>query len=67
MNNYIAPMVPLLLTLAIMVGLAFDVASQRDNLKTDLSNFKKEAVSRGFAEWKVVGENKTEFTWKEKQ
>lgn len=39
---------------------AFAVANQRDNLK-------QEAVDRGFAEWKVIGQNETEFTWKEKQ
>ena len=38
---------------------AFAAAEQRNNLK-------QEAVNRGFAEWKVVGENKTEFKWKEK-
>ena len=39
---------------------AFAAAEQRNNLK-------QEAVNRGFAEWKVVGENKTEFVWREKQ
>jgi hypothetical protein len=39
---------------------AFIAAEQRNNLK-------QEAVNRGFAEWKVVGENKTEFVWREKQ
>lgn len=38
---------------------AFAAAEQRDSLK-------QEAVNRGFAEWKVVGENKTEFVWREK-
>jgi hypothetical protein len=44
----------------ILLICAFVVAGQRDNLK-------QEAVNRGFAEWKVVGENKTEFIWREKQ
>ena len=39
---------------------AFTAVEQRDNLK-------REAVNRGFAEWKVIGENKTEFVWREKQ
>jgi hypothetical protein len=39
---------------------AFIVAEQRDDLK-------QEAVKRGFAEWIVIGQNKTEFKWKEKQ
>ena len=39
---------------------AFAAAEQRNNLK-------QEAVNRGFVEWKVVGENKTEFVWREKQ
>ena len=38
---------------------AFTAVEQRDNLK-------REAVNRGFAEWKVIGENKTEFVWREK-
>lgn len=42
-----------------MVILSF-VAKERDDLK-------QEAVDRGFAEWKVVGQNKTEFVWREKQ
>lgn len=66
MNDYTTPIVALLLALAIMVCLALIVVSQRDNLKTDLSNFKKEAISRGFAEWKVIEQDKTEFIWKEK-
>lgn len=33
---------------------------QRDELKV-------EAVKRGYAEWIVIGQNKTEFKWKEKQ
>lgn len=39
---------------------AVEAVEQRDSLK-------QEAVNRGFAEWKVVGENKTEFLWREKQ
>lgn len=66
MNNYTPPIVALLLTLAVVVSIALVVVSQRENLKTDLSDFKKEAISRGFAEYKVLEENKTEFVWKEK-
>jgi hypothetical protein len=39
---------------------AFVAAGQRDDLK-------QEAVDRGFAEWVVKGQDKTEFKWKEKQ
>lgn len=35
-------------------------AKQRDTLK-------QEAIERGFAEWAVVGQDKIEFKWKEKQ
>jgi hypothetical protein len=34
-------------------------SQQRDELKA-------EAVKRGFAEWIVIGQNQTEFKWKEK-
>lgn len=37
---------------------AFVAAGQRDELKA-------EAVKRGCAEWIVIGENNTEFKWKE--
>ena len=47
-------------TIIILLICAVMAAGQRDNLK-------QEAVNRGFAEWKVVGENKTEFVWREKQ
>ncbi len=40
--------------------IALLVAQDRDELK-------QEAVKRGYAEWIVIGENKTEFKWKEKQ
>ena len=46
--------------LILMISCAFVAAEQRDSLK-------QEAVDRGFAEWKVIGENQTEFVWKEKQ
>lgn len=39
---------------------AFVAAGQRDDLKA-------EAVKHGYAEWIVIGQNKTEFKWKEKQ
>lgn len=38
---------------------AFVAAGQRDDLK-------EEAVKHGYAEWIVIGQNKTEFKWKEK-
>jgi hypothetical protein len=49
-----------LLALILAVVCAFIVAEQRDDLK-------QEAVKRGFAEWIVIGQNQTEFKWKEKQ
>ena len=42
----------------ILLITAFAVAGQRDELK-------QEAVDRGFAEWVIKGQNKTEFKWKE--
>jgi hypothetical protein len=50
------------IAVAVIIALlicAFNVAGQRDDLK-------QEAVDRGFAEWVVKGQNKTEFKWKEK-
>lgn len=50
------------IAVAVIIALlicAFDAAGQRDDLK-------QEAVDRGFAEWVVKGQNKTEFKWKEK-
>jgi hypothetical protein len=44
----------------IVLAVAVMLANQRDTLK-------KEAIERGFAEYKVLGENQTEFVWKEKQ
>jgi len=38
---------------------AFAVAEQRDELRS-------EAVKRGYAEWIVISQDKTEFKWKEK-
>jgi hypothetical protein len=49
----------LLAAIILAVGLSI-VADQRDELKA-------EAVKRGFAEWIVVGQDKIEFKWKEKQ
>jgi len=49
----------ILVTIILAIGL-FIVADQRDELKA-------EAVKRGFAEWIVIGQNETEFKWKEKQ
>ena len=52
-----------IITVTIITALvicAFVAAGQRDILK-------QEAVDRGFAEWVIKGENKTEFKWKEKQ
>ena len=51
------------IAVAIIIALlicAFTAAGQRDD-------FKQEAVDRGFAEWVVKGQDKTEFKWKEKQ
>lgn len=42
----------------LMLICALMVAQDRDELKA-------EAVKRGYAEWIVIGENKTEFKWKE--
>lgn len=44
--------------ITVLVICAFVAAGQRDSLK-------QEAVNRGFAEWVVKGQNKTEFKWKE--
>jgi hypothetical protein len=30
-----------------------------------LGNLKEEAIRRGFAEWHVLGQDSTEFRWKE--
>jgi hypothetical protein len=46
------------LMVILMTVAAFVVADQRDALK-------QEAVDKGFAEWVVLGQNKTEFKWKE--
>ena len=37
---------------------AFAGVIQRDNLK-------EEAIKRGFAEWHVLGQDRTEFRWRE--
>ena len=42
----------------LLLIIAVSAAAERDNLK-------QQAVDRGFAEWKVIGENETEFVWKE--
>ena len=34
-------------------------------VKQDRDELKAEAVKRGYAEWIVIGENNTEFKWKE--
>jgi hypothetical protein len=49
-----------LLAVIIITVCALMVAEQRDQLKA-------EAVKRGFAEWIVIGQNQTEFKWKEHQ
>lgn len=46
-----------LITIILIAGL-FAVVDQRDALK-------QEAVDKGFAEWIVLGQNDTEFKWKE--
>lgn len=50
----------MLLAFIFAVVCAFMVAEQRDTLK-------QEAVEHGFAEWIVIGQDQTEFKWKEKQ
>jgi hypothetical protein len=40
------------------------VVIQRDNANEQLKEFKKEAISRGFADWKTDGEL-IKFIWKE--
>lgn len=50
----------LAIILIIAMGFLSVVAVQRNELK-------EEAVKRGYAEWLVIGENNTEFKWKEKQ
>ena len=46
------------ITLILVTLAAFTVADQRDSLKA-------EAVKRNFAEWHVLGQDSTEFRWKE--
>lgn len=43
------------------------VAVQRDEYKEQLTDYKKQAVEFGYAEFVVVEENKTEFKWKNSQ
>lgn len=50
----------LAIMLIIALGFLSVVKSQRNELK-------EEAVKRDYAEWLVIGENDTEFKWKEKQ
>lgn len=49
-----------LLAFILMLICAVLVTQDRDELKA-------EAVKRGYAEWIVIGEDNTEFKWKEKQ
>jgi hypothetical protein len=61
MNNHqkwVAIAIIIVLVVSAFVS-AFVAAGQRDDLK-------QEAVDRGFAEWVIKGQNKTEFKWKEK-
>ena len=46
------------ITLILVTLAAFAAADQRDSLKA-------EAVKRGFAEWHILGQDSTEFRWKE--
>ena len=62
-NNAVAMLV--LVTVAFGIAL-LAVSFERGELRNKLADFKKEAVSRGFAEYEVLEENKTEFVWKEK-
>lgn len=59
MNDILNELVAIAIIIILVIA-AFAVAGQRDELK-------QEAVDRGFAEWVIKGENKTEFKWKEKQ
>jgi hypothetical protein len=59
MNNTTRDLICLLLVI-LGVICTHVAANQRDTLK-------QEAVDRGFAEWAVVGQDKIEFKWKEKQ
>lgn len=55
-ENHAAPLCAFMFVLALIA--AFTAADQRDSLKA-------EAVKRGFAEWHVLGQDSTEFRWKE--
>jgi hypothetical protein len=46
-----------LITIILIAGL-FAVADERDSLK-------QQAVDKGFAEWVIKVQNRTEFKWKE--
>jgi len=46
--------------LILVLFAALMAAQQRDELK-------QQAVDKGFAEWVIKGQNRTEFKWKEKQ
>jgi hypothetical protein len=59
MNDILNELVVTVIIIILVIA-AFAVAGQRDDLK-------QEAVDRGFAEWVIKGQNKTEFKWKEKQ
>jgi len=52
--------IELLSFICFILGLfaAFAAAGQRDELK-------QQAVDKGFAEWVIKGQNRTEFKWKE--
>jgi hypothetical protein len=55
-ENYAAQLGFFMFVLALIA--AFAAVIQRDNLK-------EEAIKRGFAEWHVLGQDSTEFRWKE--
>jgi hypothetical protein len=55
-ENYAAQLGFFMFVLALIA--AFAAVIQRDNLK-------EEAIKRGFAEWHVLGQDNTEFRWKE--
>lgn len=55
-ENYAAQLCVFMLLLALIAAFAALI---------QLGNLKEEAIKRGFAEWHVLGQDNTEFRWKE--
>ena len=55
-ENYAAQLGALMFLLALIAAFAALI---------QLGNLKEEAIKRGFAEWHVLGQDSTEFRWKE--